>query len=466
MDHTPAFAVESHNKSVKSVAFSADGKRLASGAGDDAIQLYDLGRMKAGGMLMEHSGGVTALAFHRDGFLLSGSSDHSLCLWRTKDWALVKTLRGHKGPVAALGIHPSGKLALSVDAKAGMKMWNLLTGRPQFSTKTLADTRALVWAPSGLAFAVLARREVRVTDAEDGSELMVYQAPTKAVLHDAVFLSDVYLAVAVESGAIVVFDILSGNIVSTLTGPHKSRVRTLATFPFNPEAHPDVFGILCFLVSASSDGSCAVWAIIEDTLHSGDDDDEESEGEVVVAGVVLGEIDTGARITCMDVGPSIIHPNAGPDSDDDDDEGEGEEDEEEMEGVWIDDEESGEGEEESSESGEEERRRGRKKQKNIQAKAKTKTKTKGSGKKSKKGSRKGEEQEAGGEEEGQEEKKGKKKGKKRKKGGNRAPRKGKKYQLQQAVAQGIRVPVSHNRMKTTGRKPKKHVGKSTGRKRR
>lgn len=45
-----------------------------------------------------------------------------------------KTLRGHKGPVLSVSVHPSGKLALSVGKDKTMYTWNLINGRKAYVT--------------------------------------------------------------------------------------------------------------------------------------------------------------------------------------------------------------------------------------------------------------------------------------------------------------------------------------------
>ena len=53
----------------------------------------------------------------------------TICIWRTKDWECLKILKGHKGRVNSLAIHPSGKIALSVSIDKTVHLWNLLTGQ-------------------------------------------------------------------------------------------------------------------------------------------------------------------------------------------------------------------------------------------------------------------------------------------------------------------------------------------------
>lgn len=111
---------------VKSVAFSPDGKTVASGGGDNVIHLWDIGTGKRKKTLVGHTHWVFSLAFSPDGkTLASGSVDSDIRLWDLQTGQHKKTLTGHGNWVRSIAFSSDGKTLVSGSDDGSVLLWKI-----------------------------------------------------------------------------------------------------------------------------------------------------------------------------------------------------------------------------------------------------------------------------------------------------------------------------------------------------
>lgn len=121
--------LEGHTDVVMSVAWSPDGKWLATGAQDKTARLWQWPEGKELKVFKDHSDGVTRVCFSPDGkALYTASMDHNLRRYDTDKGTLVRAFTGHNEGVTAMAFSPQNNILLSAGSETELRRWNPDTG--------------------------------------------------------------------------------------------------------------------------------------------------------------------------------------------------------------------------------------------------------------------------------------------------------------------------------------------------
>lgn len=120
-----------HTDAVFAVAFSPDGKIIASGSGDASIILWDVTMPGIQRTLNGHRSAVTSVAFYAANndtwHLISGSLDQTISLWQRDSNEPIGRLNGHEGSVTAVAVNATGPYLITGSTDATVRVWDLAT---------------------------------------------------------------------------------------------------------------------------------------------------------------------------------------------------------------------------------------------------------------------------------------------------------------------------------------------------
>lgn len=167
-------------ETVRSVAFSPDGSRLASGAGMPSrfgeIKIWDPATRRLVRSWEGHTDCIYSVAFSPDGSVLATASyDRLVKLWEVTTGREIRTISGHVDAVYSLAFNASGDRLASASADRTVKVWDVASGQ-QLGTPlsgATAELFAMAFYPGGRRIAAAGMdKMIRIWDlGEEGGIL-------------------------------------------------------------------------------------------------------------------------------------------------------------------------------------------------------------------------------------------------------------------------------------------------------
>jgi WD40 repeat protein len=207
---------------VTAVAFSPDGRMLASGSGRTSrsgeIKLWNVAD---GGLArslpLAHSDTVMALEFSRRGDLLaSGGADRFVKIHAVADGKFVKSFEGHTGHVLGVTWQAHGRRLASAGADGAIKVWDVVTGEQQ---RTIAVGKKEVTAVRFVAageelLAASGEPAFRLYNAGNGSSVREFAAAGDFV--QAIAATPVAAIAAAQDGKLRIWNLTTAAALHTV----------------------------------------------------------------------------------------------------------------------------------------------------------------------------------------------------------------------------------------------------------
>lgn len=138
-----------HGGPVRALAISPDGTRAVSGSFDTSAIRWSLERNVAEHVMRFHEGAVNAVAYLKDGRVVTAGEDAHIAIWTPGRPSPDAVLDGHSGPIASLAVSPDGTMLASASWDHTVRLWPLNGGAPRVLEGHTQNVNGVAFAADG-----------------------------------------------------------------------------------------------------------------------------------------------------------------------------------------------------------------------------------------------------------------------------------------------------------------------------
>jgi hypothetical protein len=215
----PEKVLTGHKDAILDLAFSPNGKLLATAGYDRLIKVWDVASGKELRTLKDHSDAVYGVSFSPDSLLLaSGSADRAVKIWDVNTGGRLLTLSESTDWVYTVAWSPDGQHVVAAGVDKSIRVWQITRDSARIVQSAFGHEAAvirLVYAADGRTLYSVG--EDRVTKSWDTARLLerkVYDRQSDTVLALAVRGDQRQIALGRFDGAVVLLDTATGKITS------------------------------------------------------------------------------------------------------------------------------------------------------------------------------------------------------------------------------------------------------------
>jgi hypothetical protein len=205
--------LQGHTDQVSSVAYSPEGRRLASASADGTVKVQDASTGQHLLTLQGHRDSLFSVAFSPDGRrLASASEDRTVKVWDASTGQHLLTLQGHTAPVSSVAFSPDGRRIASASDDRTVKVWDAQTGQQLLTLQGHTDfVRSVAFSPDGRRIASGSLdNTVKVWDASSGHIPLTLQGHMSQVISVAFSPDGKRIVSRDQSGKVLSWDAASG----------------------------------------------------------------------------------------------------------------------------------------------------------------------------------------------------------------------------------------------------------------